>query len=79
MIKSISGLIMLVVFINLNATERSVYNVLDYGAKPDGKTICTASINKAISECNAIGGGQVYFPPGKYLSGTIVLRDKVLQ
>ena len=75
--RNISVLIILVAFINLYATGKGVFNVLDYGAQPDGKTICTESINKAVSQCNAIGGGQVYFPPGIYLSGTIVLKDNV--
>jgi len=54
-----------------------IYNVRDYGAKPDGKTMCTKSIQKAIDECAENGGGTVYFPPGTFLSGTIYMKSNV--
>ena len=43
-----------------------VYDVRDYGAKSDGKTLCTRSIQRAIDECSRAGGGTVYFP-GRHL------------
>jgi polygalacturonase len=52
-------------------------SVLETGAVPDGKTLCTAAIQKAIDRCGAAGGGTVYFPPGTYLSGTIMLKSFV--
>ena len=52
-------------------------NITTYGAAGDGKTLNTVFIQKAIDECNKSGGGKVVFPPGKYLSGTIVLKDNV--
>jgi hypothetical protein len=54
-----------------------VYDVRHYGAAPDGKTLCTAAIQKAVDQCAAGGGGTVYFPPGVWLSGTIELRSQV--
>jgi len=54
-----------------------IYDVRDYGAKPDGKTMCTKSIQKAIEECAENGGGTVYFPPGTFLSGTIYMKSNV--
>jgi polygalacturonase len=54
-----------------------LYDVRDYGAKPDGKTLCTKSIQKAIDACSQAGGGMVYFPPGTYLSGTIYFKSGV--
>jgi polygalacturonase len=54
-----------------------IYDVRDYGAKPDGKTMCTKSIQKAIDECAKNGGGTVYFPPGTFLSGTIYMKSNV--
>jgi polygalacturonase len=50
----------------------AVHNVLDYGANPDGKTLCTAAIQKAID-----AGGTVRFPPGTYLSGALRLKSGV--
>ena len=54
-----------------------VFNVKDYGAKADGKTLDNDFINKAIIACNKAGGGTVYFPAGTYLSGSIRLKSNV--
>ena len=54
--------------------SEAVYDVRDYGAKVDGKTLCTKSIQAAIDRCAADGGGTVYLPPGNWLSGTIYIR-----
>lgn len=42
------------------------YNVLDFGAKGDGKTDDTNAFQKALSKAGAMGGGTVYAPEGKY-------------
>ena len=47
------------------------------GAKGDSITLNTIAIQKAIDDCNKSGGGKVIFPAGKYLSGTIVIKDNV--
>jgi polygalacturonase len=52
-----------------------VFNVLDYGAKPDGATLDTAAIQKALNDCGDAGGGTVEFPEGIYLSQPIVLGN----
>ena len=44
------------------AAADRVYNVMDYGAQPDGMTLCTAEIQQAIDTCAAEGGGVVRFP-----------------
>ncbi len=55
----------------------AVFNVRDYGARGDGTSLDTDAINQAIAACAAAGGGQVQFPPGRYLSGTVHLRSHV--
>jgi polygalacturonase len=64
---------------DISASEISSqkYNVLNYGAKGDGKTLDTFAINTAISDCSASGGGTVVFPAGTYVSGTIILKSNV--
>jgi polygalacturonase len=53
------------------------YNILDYGAVGNGTTLCTESIQKAVDACAEAGGGMVYIPAGKYLSGAIFLKSNV--
>ena len=55
----------------------SVYNVLDFGARGNGKFINTDAFDHAIKRCSANGGGTVLVPPGNYISGTIVLLSNV--
>ncbi len=54
------------------AARPAVFNVLDYGAVPDGKTKNTAAIAKAIAACAEVGGGTILFPAGKYLTGSVM-------
>jgi hypothetical protein len=71
---------LIIVFIAAHAAlagTTGVFNVCDYGAVGDGKTLDTPAINKAVEECAAAGGGQVLLPPGKYLSGTVHLKNHV--
>ncbi|MDP9174551.1 MAG: glycoside hydrolase family 28 protein [Planctomycetota bacterium] len=55
----------------------STFNIVDYGAIADGKTLCSNAINSAITSCDAAGGGRVLVPAGTYLTGPIVLRSGV--
>src|SRR5690349_3747769 len=52
-------------------------NITSFGAVGDGVTLNTPFIQKAIDECNSTGGGKVVFPEGRFLSGTLVLKDGV--
>ena len=49
-------------------------SVIDYGVLNDGKTLCTSQVQTAIDEC-AKRGETIYFPAGKYLLGTVYLKD----
>lgn len=57
--------------------KKRVYNPVDYGAVPDGQTLCTVSIQKAIDECAANDGGVVRLSGGKFLSGTIFMKSNI--
>lgn len=74
------GFILGVIFIAgcaMTPSAKRVYDSVDYGAVPDGQTLCTASIQKAIDECAANGGGVVRLSGGKFLSGTIFMKSNV--
>mgnify|MGYP002639071822 CR=1 FL=1 len=53
------------------------YNIVGFGAVGTGKILDTRAIQAAVDECSKNGGGTVYFPAGKYLSGTIYMKDNV--
>ena len=61
----------------LAANAQSYYNVLDYGAKNDSSRLCTSAIKNAIAAASKKGGGTVYFPAGKYLTGAIHLKSNI--
>ncbi|MGQ9801762.1 MAG: glycoside hydrolase family 28 protein [Candidatus Saccharicenans sp.] len=57
--------------------SQAVFNVRDFGASGKKAENCQKAIQAAIEACAAAGGGQVYFPPGEYSTGTIHLRSHV--
>ena len=79
MLRRISLLLLSIFFlggsVSLGSEKR--YNVLDFGAKPDGKILCTQAIQNAIDRCAEYGGGTVYFPAGTWLTGTVYLESHV--
>jgi len=68
---------MLIINVKSQDQESNSISIICYGAVGDGKTLNTQSIQKAIDACSASGGGTVYIPAGKYLSGTIILKNNV--
>lgn len=53
------------------------FKITDFGAVPDGTTLNTAAINKAITTCSEQGGGTVLVPKGEFLSGAVHLKSNV--
>ncbi len=57
--------------------EGTIFNVRDYGAVGDGKTLDSKAIRATVAACNEAGGGTIYIPTGTYLSGGIELQDNM--
>jgi polygalacturonase len=54
------------------------FNVLDYGARNDGSASATEAIRAAIQAAKAAGGGTVYFPAGRHVTGPIELVSNLV-
>lgn len=57
--------------------KKDSFYITKYGAKADGLTLNTVSINTAITECSKKGGGVVVVPAGFWLTGPVVLKNNV--
>jgi polygalacturonase len=57
---------------------RTLFSVMDFGARGDGKTMDTVAIQAAIDACAKQGGGTVSLPSGTYLSGTLQLKSNMV-
>lgn len=55
-------------------TATGSFNVSDFGAKGDGETLDGQALQAAIDACVRAGGGEVLFPPGRYLTTALFVR-----
>ncbi|KAL5714930.1 hypothetical protein ACHQM5_016829 [Ranunculus cassubicifolius] len=60
---------------SLGRVESSEFNVLQYGAKSNGETDCTAAFLKAwTSACSSHGSAVIRIPSGRYLLRNIIFE-----
>ncbi|MFD1628875.1 glycoside hydrolase family 28 protein [Pseudopedobacter beijingensis] len=57
--------------------KKDTFYVEKFGAKPDGITLNTKSINAAIEACSKNGGGVVFLGGGVWLTGPIKMQSNV--
>ena len=60
----------------LSASAKDYYASM-FGIKSNGTTLNTTAIQKAVDFISAEGGGKLIFKVGRYLTGTIELKDNV--
>lgn len=63
--------------VNQPIFRKDTLDIQQFGAKGDGHTLNTKSINDAIRAVSQKGGGVVLIPSGYWLSGPIVLQSNV--
>lgn len=62
----------------MQRTSRTqTFDVTAYGAAGDGTTLDTAALQAAITACAAAGGGTVFVPAGRYVTGSLFLESDV--
>lgn len=60
-----------------HSNMRHIFDVRDFGAAADGESVSTAFIQRAIDACSGSGGGVVLIAGGRFVTGTIYLKDNV--
>lgn len=63
--------------IQVTIFKKDTFNIVDFGAIPNSKKLCTKAINKAIETCSNSGGGVVVIPSGMWNTGPIYLKSNV--
>ena len=68
--------VLVLVSLSFSQQETRIFNVTDFGAKGDGKTLNTVAIQSAVDKCAELGG-VVVVSPGVFLTGSIEFRSNV--
>jgi polygalacturonase len=74
--KIIFPLLLITVFAT-NLPAQVEYKASMFGCMSDGITLNTQSIQTAINTISSRGGGMLHFYVGRYLTGTVFLKDNV--
>jgi polygalacturonase len=57
--------------------KKDTFQIIKYGAVPDGISLNTTAINNAIAACSKNGGGVVVIPAGLWITGPIEIKNGV--
>src|SRR5690606_34985041 len=74
------GAIVLWMFVGtmgMSAQAQQFYNVLAHGGSNDSTALDLDAIAKASDAAASKGGGTVYFPAGKYITGPIHFKSNI--
>jgi len=75
--KQISVILWAIIYLSTLTMQAATIDMRKAGADASGKKINTGLINKTIDKLNAQGGGTLYFPAGKYLTGSIRMKSNI--
>lgn len=75
--KAIYAILLILLGTWQGANAQQFYNVLKYGGKNDSTGTNTKAIAKAIDAASRKGGGTIYFPAGKYITGPIHFKSNI--
>jgi len=76
--KSVKFIALSILFVCATSLQaQKDYKASMFGIKSDGKTLNTASIQKAIDYISENGGGRLVFYVGRYRTGTVYLKSNV--
>ena len=73
----ITGTVLLFLLSSCNSHNSKRYLITDFGASTDTSAVNTESIQKAIDQCAADGGGTVVVPKGVFRSGALFFKQGV--
>ncbi len=62
---------------NAIPASAQIFDIRDFGARGDGRTLATRALQAAVEACHQARGGVVYVPAGTYLIGTVQLKSWV--
>ncbi len=65
----------LVSFSAYSIAQKGIYNITDYIEQSGREVLITQEIQQLIDRCSEEGGGTIYFPPGDYLTGSLMMKS----
>ena len=60
------------------SVSAATFNIRDFGATGDGTNKDTVAFQKTLDACAVNGGGEVLVPAGKYLIGSVQIRNRTI-
>ncbi len=53
------------------------FDICEFGAVPDGNSVNTDAVQRAVDACHEAGGGRVVCGPGTWITGSVELKSHV--
>ncbi len=73
--KTLFSIILIVSVCSTGIAQNGQYDITDYIEKSGREVLITKEIQQLINQCSEAGGGTIYFPPGDYLTGSLMMKS----